>query len=359
MPALPRYNMNMKKLIFMVLVSWALSSHGQEVRPVRDDVGFCWQRPQMQRLMTLLAAKGHPDFAAQDLVAGISPHDDYLYAGRVYYPLFRKLRTREAVIFGVTHGAVRKEIGDPRGILLLDEFRSWSGLGGDVPISPLREWLKSHLDKEDYAVSNRAHSLEHSIEALVPFLQYDNPGIRITPIMVTAMPFERMELLSERLADAIAGYMRANRLLAGRDIFFLISADANHYGRDFDNVPYGEDEKAHAQGTGRDRGIARAAVDGELDGQKVRKLTQELWGATYLDPRDTYWCGKYDIPFGLLAIGKTVRKATGRNLKGRLLRYSDTYSEGVLPLRKAGFGITAPYSLKHWVGFFSAGFFLD
>ena len=48
-------------------------------------------------------------------MAGISPHDDYLYAGRVYYPLFNKLRTREAVIFGVTHGAVRKEIGDPQG----------------------------------------------------------------------------------------------------------------------------------------------------------------------------------------------------------------------------------------------------
>jgi hypothetical protein len=46
-------------------------------------------------------------------------------------------------------------------------------------------------------------------------------------------------------------------------------------------------------------------------------------------------------------------------LSGKLLRYSDTYSDGVLPLKEAGIGITAPFSLKHWVGFFSAGFSLD
>jgi AmmeMemoRadiSam system protein B len=354
-----RYNGCMKKTTFFFLLGWALVCLGQEVRPVRDDVGFCWQRPQMRRLMDLLARTGQRDFPVRGLVAGISPHDDYLYAGTVYYPLFKNLRTKEAVIFGVTHGTVRKEIGDPHDILLLDDFHSWPGLSGETGISPLRDWLKNRLQKEDYVVSNQAHALEHSIEALVPFLQYNNPGIKITPVMVTAMPFEKMDRLSERLAEALAGYIRENKLQLGRDIFFLISADANHYGHDFDNIPYGEDEKAHEQGTKRDSHIARALVNGTLDSQKIVKLTQELWGASYLDYRDTYWCGKYDIPFGLLTIAKTVKKITGRNLKGNLLRYSDTYSEGVLPLKKAGFGITAPYSLKHWVGFFSAGFYLD
>jgi AmmeMemoRadiSam system protein B len=349
----------MKKLIFPVLIACMVSLCGQEVRPVRDDIGFCWQHPQMQRLIDLLAAGDRSDYPTRDLVAGISPHDDYLYAGRVYYPLFKNLRTKEAVIFGVTHGTVRKEIGDPQNILLLDEYRSWSGLSREVAISPLREWLKKHLPKEDYAVSNKGHSLEHSIEALVPFLQYYNPDIKITPIMVTAMPFEKMEELSERLAAVLADYIRANDLQPGRDIFFLISADANHYGNDFNNVPFGEDEKAHRQGLEQDRHIAETAVNGTLNDEKIRNLTRELWGDSYLDYRNTYWCGKYDIPFGLLAIRKTVLKTTGRNLKGQLFHYSDTYSDGVLPLKEAGFGITAPFSLKHWVGFFSAGFYRD
>jgi AmmeMemoRadiSam system protein B len=349
----------MRKTIIFLLLASAGACFGQEFRPVRDDVGFCWQRPQMQRLMDLLARTAPPDSTPPGLVAGLSPHDDYLYAGPVYYPLFRNLRTKEAVIFGVTHGTVRKEIGDPKGILIFDEFPRWNGLSGPVAISPLREWLKSKLPEEDYLVSNRAHSLEHSIEALVPWLQYYNPDIRITPIMVTAMPWERMEELSERLGEALAGYIRENKLQLGRDIFFLVSADANHYGHDFDNVPYGEDENAHERGTARDRTVARDLVSGRLDDQKILKLTQELWGASYMDYRDTYWCGKYDIPFGLLAISKAVTKTTGRSLKGDLLLYSDTYSLGVLPLKKAGFGITAPFSLKHWVGFFSAGFVLD
>jgi AmmeMemoRadiSam system protein B len=332
---------------------------GQDVRSVKDDVGFCWQRQPMQRLMKYLSAQDRQAVTVHNLVAGISPHDDYLYAGRVYYPLFKKLRTREVVIFGVTHGTVRKEIGDPHNILLLDEYRSWSGLSGEVGISPLREWIKSRLPKEDYAINNLAHALEHSIEAMVPFLQYFNPAIKITPIMVTAMPFERMDELSGRLAEVLAGYMKENNLQPGKDIFFLISADANHYGQDFNNIPFGEDDKAHQQGTAQDERFAQAAFAGPLNSKKIQDLTQALWGATYLDYGNTYWCGKYDIPFGLLTIVKTMEKATGRRLQGKIYRYSDSYSEGVIPLKKAGFGITAPFSLKHWVGYVSAGFYLD
>lgn len=335
----------------------ALLTIAQDVRPVRDDVGFCWQRPQMERLMALLDAELGTQPAATGLVAAVSPHDDYLYAGRVYYRLFKDLRTKEAVIFGVTHGAVRKEIGDPNGVLILDEYTLWAGLSGTVEISPLRDAIKAKLGKDDFVVNNRAHSLEHSIEALIPWLQFSNPDIRITPIMVTAMPFERMDELSGRLAAILAAYMSENGLRPGRDIVFLVSADANHYGRDFNNIPYGEDEQAHSLGVEADRRIAGELVEGTLSDEKIRKLTRELWGATYKDYRNTSWCGKYDIPFGLLVIRKTVQSMSGRELEGTLFGYADTYSDGVIPLRKAGLGITAPFSLKHWVGFFSAGFY--
>jgi len=348
----------MKKLLF-ILLAGTFILYGQDVRPIKDDVGYCWQRPQMQILLNYLAANDRQAVAVRNLVAGIAPHDDYLYAGRIYYHLYKKLRTREAVIFGVTHGTIRKEINDPQNILILDEYTSWSGLSGEVKISPLRELIKKQLPKEDFIVSNQAHSLEHSIEAQVPFLQYNNPDIKITPIMVTAMPFEKMNELSERLATILAVYIKENNLQPGRDIFFLISADANHYGRDFGNTPFGEDKKAHRQGTEQDKRFAQSAFSGLLNDNKIRNLTQELWGETYKDYRNTYWCGKYDIPFGLLTINKTMQKTVGRGLKGKMFRYADTYSDGVIPLKKEGLGITAPFSLKHWVGFFSAGFYLD
>jgi AmmeMemoRadiSam system protein B len=339
----------------VMLITAALSA--QNTRPVRDDVGFCWNPSSMQKLVEYLESQETESFDAGGLVAAISPHDDYLYAGRIYYPLFRILRTKEVVIFGVTHGTVRKEISGLDSELILDDFDSWPGLAKPVAISGLREYLKERLDKNLYVVNDKAHTIEHSIEALLPFLQYFNPGIRITPVMVAPMPFDRMEEISTKLAGVIAEYMKERHLTAGADIFFLISSDGNHYGQDFNNTPFGEGEQAWETARALDRRLISTYLTGPMDGAKVKGLTGELWGKTYLDYRNTYWCGKYSVPFGLLTVEKIVAGTSGKRIDGKLFRYSDTYSEGVLPLRKTGMGTTAPFSLRHWVSFCSIGYY--
>jgi AmmeMemoRadiSam system protein B len=347
-------------IIFLILFTSFLTA--EEMRPIRDDVGFCWEKGQVDRLLNYLKSsqgKGEKDINLPGLVAGISPHDDYLYAGRIYYPLFKNIKTKEAVIFGVTHSTVRKKIADPQNVIIFDEYKYWRGPYKNVEISPLREYLKNNLDEKFYLVSNEAHRLEHSIEALIPFLQYYNPDIKITPIMVTGMSFKNLVKVSIELSAHIAAYIRENNLQIGSDIFFLISADANHYGKDFNNIVFGEDERAHRMANESDRKIAAAFLTGSVTKQKIAELTGKLWGTTYKEYGNRVWCGKFSIPFGLLTISKTVRSVeTGKSLIGKLLTYSDTYSEGVLPLKKPGYGITAPFSLKHWVGFFSAGYYI-
>jgi AmmeMemoRadiSam system protein B len=337
----------------------AASLAAQDIRPIRDDVGFCWNPAAMKTLVDYLEKQEKERFEAEGLAAAIAPHDDFLYAGRVDYPLFKILRAKEVVVFGVTHGTVRKEIGDPHNILILDEFKSWPGLGGPTAISGLREYLKAHLDASLYTVNNRAQTIEHSIEAEVPWLQYFNPDVRITPIMVTGMPFEKMDEVSTRLAETIAAYMKDKGLAPGKDIFFLISSDGNHYGQDFNNSPFGEGETAWAAARALDQRLIRDYLTGVMDKGKVEGVTKELWGATYLDYRNTYWCGKYSIPFGLLAAQKIIALTAGKKISGLLFRYSDTYSEGALPLSRTGMGTTAPFSLRHWVSFCSIGYYLD
>jgi AmmeMemoRadiSam system protein B len=334
--------------------------HGQETRPIRDNIGYCWNTEAFNQLINFIRSDTTDPPNAKKMIAGISPHDDYLYAARAYYFLFKNIKVKEVVIFGVTHSTVRKVIGDPQGKLIFDEHNFWSGLTKNIPVSALREFLKENMPGEYIMTSNLAHQLEHSIEATLPFLQYFNPDVTITPIMVTGMPFTHMELISDEISRLITAYIRQNHLQLGKDIFFLISSDANHYGPDFGNTCYGQDNRAHKMATQQDKTIARTYLSGNITRQKVHDLTQYLWGKTYRDFESTLWCGKYSIPFGMLTILKILKNNKKSNIfSGKILYHSDTYSSGVLPVKNSGLGITAPFSVEHWVGFFSAGFYIE
>lgn len=343
--------MNRAAITFaFILSTFVTVLFAQGTKPIRDNVGFCWDAREMERLVNYLRLTDKEPAAPANIVAAISPHDDYLYAARVYYPLYRVLRTKQVVIFGVTHSDVRRKIGDPQNILILDNFKNWPGLGHTVGVSPLREYIKAHLDSSDFIVNDTAHALEHSIEAVLPFLQVFNPKVKITPIMITQMSFDRMDSISDKLSEVISDYIKSNHLVLGKDIAFLISSDANHYGEDFNNSPYGEDAKAHKIATANDRRIAHEELEGRLTANKVKELTVRL--------KDIVWCGKFSVPFGLLTSEKIVERLTGRQLNGKLLRYSDSYTESVLPMRNTGMGTTAPASYKHWCGWLSAAYYI-
>jgi len=345
--------------LFAVILFSFISIYPQGIRPVRDDVGYCWQGDWFDLFIKWLDENCPDDnFESENLIAGISPHDDYLYAGKVYYPLYELIDAKEVVIFGVTHGTVRREINDPKNVIILDEFDKWKGPYVDVEISPLRVIIKQKLNPQDYMVSNLAQSIEHSIEGTIPFLQHYNRDIKITSIMVTGMAFEKMDSLSTDLAGIISAYIKENNLKLGKDIFFLISNDANHYGEDFDNQPYGLDEDAHTTATDNDKRIAAENFNGPVTKDKIKNLSFELWPEAGVNTNCPLWCGRYPAVFGLLTINKIVT-TTGKKMTGKVLKYSDTWTEGVLPVKGTKMGITAPYSFRHWVGFLSAGFYLE
>jgi hypothetical protein len=64
----------------------------------------------------------------------------------------------------------------------------------------------------------------------------------------------------------------------------------------------------------------------------------------------------YSTPLGLLAVQKTIKYLSGDGINGRIFRYSDSCSESVIPVHEISLGTTAPFSLKHWVGFLSCTF---
>jgi AmmeMemoRadiSam system protein B len=343
--------------IFLIIYFF-VEVQGQTVREIRDSVGFCWQSSEMDSFICWLEENRIADkeFDAENLIGAISPHDDYLYAGRVYFPVYKLIKAKEIIIFGVTHGTVRKEINDPQNMLILDEFDFWRGPYGNVKTSELRNYIKSKLRPDFFITNNYAHSLEHSIEALIPFLQHYNRDIMITPIMVTKMSLERMDSITAKLSEVIFSYLQEKKLKLGKDVFILISNDANHYGEDFNNYPYGLDESAHKIAIDEDKKIA-ANFNKQINDSVITLISKELWPETKHKNIYPLWCGRYPIVAGLMIMKKLSDKLS-KQLTGKLFCYSDTFTERVLPFSKSIMGITAPFSLRHWVGFLSAGFYL-
>ena len=352
------YFLNILILAFSIINM--TSAQENNIRPIRDNVGFCWRASEMDTLLRYLSENSDSRIENNGLlIGGISPHDDYLYAGKVYYPLYKLIKAKEVVIYGVTHGTVRKAMNDPKNVLIFDDYKYWQGPYKNVEVSPLREFLKSKLDKNYFMVSDKAQDIEHSIEALVPFLQYYNRDLKITPIMVTQMSFNRMDTISSQLSEIVKEYITDNNLKPGKDIFFLISTDANHYGEDFNNSPYGMDEKAHTEATANDKRIAKTYLNTKIDYKDVEGLKDELWGSPEIKTPTPLWCGKYSVPFGMLAIYHIANDLNLNNLNGRVLSYSDSWTEKPLPVYGTHMGTTAPFSLKHWCGYVSAGFYVE
>ena len=350
--------MTLRGLLFSLLFLlnlFACAVCAQHTRQPKDTIGFAWTSADMDRMMGYLNKNADAgNFPTEGLFAGISPHDDYLYAGKVYYPLFKRIRAREFVIIGLTHGTVRKEINDPKGVIILDNFDIWKGPYKTIKTSPLREEIKKKLDPGLFQVNDTGQGSEHSIEALIPFIQHYNREIKITSIMVTIMDYDKMKEITSSLSQIIAEYIDKNSLQLGTDIFFLISSDANHYGKDFNNVPYGEDENAHKQATDRDKQIAAQCINTFITDESIKNLTDELWNSNPVP----VWCGRFSIPFGLLTISKVAELTAGKKVEGKLFKYSDTVTEGVLPVKNTKLGLTAQADYKYWCGFLSAGFYL-
>lgn len=168
-----------------------------------DRVGYAVTPEQMEEVVRIsesrvIGLKGFPDLPEERMIGAICPHDDYIYAGHAYLKLTRKIDVPLVVIIGVSHGARRSGV---RGKIVFDDYKSWKGPYGDIDVSLIRDDLIDVLAEDIVLVSNELHGKEHSIEGMLPFLQYarigaddegkrreDPAGFEILPILVTFLP---------------------------------------------------------------------------------------------------------------------------------------------------------------------------
>jgi MEMO1 family protein len=354
--------MNALTLTSLSLWLALLGEPSTEIRKPADPVGFCWSAPAIEAVMREASTEERGPWkktreiaARKNILLAIAPHDDHLLSARVglhaILPAIAGART--VLIFGVTHKPARQALKDPRGLLLLEDFPRWSGPYGPVAVDEaLRAFLGKRLPAERVRVSREAHALEHSVESLVPLLQSRNRALRILPLMVTEVDLEGMESVSGALAEALGAYLKENKLALGKDLAFLISSDAVHYGPDFSYQPFGLDEPAHQKAMEQDRAIAQDFLSGPVTQEKLRGFANKVW------KESIPWCGRFSIPVGLLTVQK-LAASLGKRLEGIPVRQGDSYTLGALPLGGLGIGTTAPFSLQHFVGYWSILYALE
>ncbi len=337
------------------------------VRGLKDTVGFAISAAQMNltvqlsrqadSLMLAKNAKKYRLTPGSFFVAGISPHDDFIYAGPVYAHLYPYLKATRVVILGVSHYARRWHVENT---LVFDAFKKWRGPYGLVRVSALRKEILTKLPKSDFIVSSPMQAEEHSVEALIPWLQYYNRKVEIVSILVPYMSWPKLDSLSQDLAAVLARLIQTHHWQLGRDIAFLISNDCSHYGdqgwggRNF--APFGVGCEGLKRGTQRDRNIARQTLCGSLTRFKVHDFYTRVLNPLDYHQYKVTWCGRFAVPFGTNMLAHLMKNLHRKPLVGDFLRYGDSVELGELNVRHTGMGVTAPANLHHWVGYVAIGY---
>jgi len=110
----------------------------------------------------------------------ICPHDDYSYAALHYIELLKDIKASTVIIFGVAHKA--KGVVENR--IVFEQFDYWKEPYGNMKISGLRNQIIKKLPGKMFIIHDSLQQVEHSIEAMIPFLQYYNREVEIIPILV-------------------------------------------------------------------------------------------------------------------------------------------------------------------------------
>jgi len=329
-----------------------------------DTVGFArydWQvdsvLARIERLQNeSLSAAYAPLEGITALRVAISPHDDYSYVGYLYPALLQHVTSDVVVLFGVGHKAKQFNLEDR---LVFGSYMKWKSPGGSVRVSDLQEPLLKRLPDDMYIIHDSLQTVEHSLEALIPFIEHYNPDVQIIPIIVPYMSFSRMEAISSELAEALEKTMDEAGLTWGKGWSVVISTDAVHYGNEdwggnnYDR--FGVDSAGYRQAVTYEEEIMNTMLAGELTPEKISAFSSCTVREDDYRQYKWTWCGRYAVPLGLLTAYR-ISEMEHYPLTGIAVGYSTSIANNPIPVSDLRMGLTAPAKLTHWVGYAAVGF---
>lgn len=329
-----------------------------DLRGQQDVVGFASRAGQMAKVWELSGTPPAPEILgprpAPGVAGAICPHDDYLYAGRVYRELIPLVKARTVVLVGVFH---RYRRYGARDAMVFDPYRAWRSPDGDIPVSPLRDEVLAALDPAEYARNAAWQDSEHSLEAIAYWLKHQDPAVEILPVILPSASFDRLQAMAGHLGSALAEAMKKRGWTLGKDVAVVISSDGIHYGSDFHYAPYGEGGILPFQkAMDRDRQLLGGPLAGPVTAAKAREFFETMVDPARPDDYRMPWCGRFSIPFGLMLLEAASRDLGQGVPTGRPIAFGASVDAPELPVKPLGMGATAPANLYHFVSYPAVAF---
>ncbi len=336
-------------VLFLVMISCQQQS--DKIRIQVDTIGFAQYNYQMDSIVARIAdvdKSGTGDIYK----AVICPHDDYAYAGGLYSKTLEGIKANTIVLVGVAHKARNFNLQDK---VVFGSFEHWKSVYGNIRVSGIRNELVEELAGDICIIHDSMMEIEHSLEAITPFLQCKNKKIEIIPLLVPYMKYDDMTLISNSLAKALYGVMKKNNLQFGKDLAIVISNDAVHYGNEDwggkDMAPFGVDSTGNEKARKMDLEITKNCLEGVISDSKVKQFTDYTVQQNDYKEYKWVWCGRYSVPFGLLFANNLNELLEQSSLTGTFIDYRTSIHNKHLKVDDIGMGTTAPANNKHWVGY--------
>ena len=326
------------------------------VRHQEDTIGFAQYAWQMDSIISRIAPEDKlPTEATYKAV--INPHDDYAYAGGLYTKTLAGVKAKTIVLIGVAHAARDFKLENQ---LIFGSYTAWDAPGGPIPVSPLRDELVEALAPKNRLVHNDMIQKEHSLEAITPFLQKQNPDIEIIPLLVPYTAFGMMQLFSDDLSKSLHSLMQKHHLEYGKDLAIVISNDAIHYGSEGWSsktmAPFGTDSIGNAKAHEKDLMIIKECLEGPLSVEKVRQFNAYTVIPNNFRKYNWTWCGRYSTPLGLLTANKLNLLIENKPLVGTTIDYRSSLQNPHIEVEDIGMGHTAVATPTHWVAYVGMGY---
>jgi AmmeMemoRadiSam system protein B len=341
-------------LIISISCQQRLEKKDIKFRQVVDTIGFAKYDWQMDSIMNRLANEQDLDKTWR---VAISPHDDYAYVGDLYPKILNGIKAKTIIVLGVAHKARNFNLENK---LIFDSFNAWSAPYGNVQVSDLRNEIINKLPDSLRIVHNDMHRVEHSIEALIPFIQYNNRELEIIPVLVPYMSFEKMQQIAKPFTEILSNIMFEKNLKWGEDVAILITTDAVHYGDEGwgekNYASYGTDSLGLIKARNHEMEIIKNCLIGNITEDKIQQFVNyTVQESDYKEYKWT-WCGRYSVPFGLLTAIHLSEKMDKAEIKGEFIGYTNSIDHPVLKVDDLNMGTTAPANDHHWVGYAAVGY---